>query len=99
MGFLQPGVGVVPPVLLRLPEPQIPPDARAPKEDVVYSVRVYVDEFGKVISAQIASGPTFKRRLRDAAVETAKLATFQPASKDNVTGRMWTEVQIVFKPE
>ena len=94
-----PGVGVVAPVLLELPDPQIPPGAKAPKQEVVYSVRVFVDEFGKVITAQVESGPAFKRRLRHAAAEAAKQARFQPASKDGVAGRMWTEVRIVFAPQ
>jgi TonB family protein len=92
-------IGVVPPVLLELPKPVMPPDVRALKEDAVYVVRVLVDEHGKVLTAIVDSGPNFKRRLREAAPEAAKKAVFQAASRDGVTGRMWTEVRIVYKAQ
>ena len=97
--LFQPGVGVIAPVLLELPDPVVPAGIRPPREQIMYSVRVLVDEFGKVITAQVESGPSFRRRLREAAAEAAKKATFRPASKDGMAGRMWTEVRIVFGPQ
>jgi TonB family protein len=93
------GVGVVPPVLLELPTPALPDDSRKLRDELTVVVRVLVDETGGVSAAEIASGPTFRRNYREAALEAAEKARFRPAQRGNNIGRMWTEVRVVFRPE
>ncbi len=97
--LFEPGVGVVPPVLLTLPRPRLPDDARRIKDELTVVVKVLVDETGKVSRALIASGPSFRRHYRDAALAAAEGASFRPARKGDVVGRMWTEVHVTFRPE
>jgi serine/threonine-protein kinase len=92
-------IGVTPPVLLSLPEPKQPAGGRKLKEELTVVVSVLVSENGTVTRAQIDSGPSFRRRFREAALETAKRARFQPARRGNSLGRMWTEVKVTFQPE
>ncbi len=92
----QPGVGVVAPVLMRLAE-TVYPDGKRPRNEMVVTVAVLVDEHGKVLTANVTSGGGLRRRFREPAVETAKLSSFRPAMKNGVAGRMWTEIRIVFK--
>jgi TonB family protein len=89
---------VVPPVLAIL-APTVYPDGKRPKSQMVVVVEVLVDEFGKVLTAKAVSGGGLFRRYRDPAVETAKKSLFRPAVKNGVTGRMWTEMRIVFEAE
>ena len=93
------GIGVVTPVLVSLPVPQLPAGGRKLKEELTVVVRVLVDEQGGVSRALIASGPSFRRNYRDAALEAARQARFQPARRGDTLGRMWTEVRVTFKPE
>ncbi len=93
------GVGVIAPVLLSLPQPPTPTGGRKLKEELTVVVRVLVDEKGEVATAVIASGPSFRRRFREAGVAAAKQARFRPARRGNTLGRMWTEVRVTFKPE
>ena len=88
-------VGVMPPVLLELPTAVFPLD-KPPKNDVVYVVTVLVDEFGRPLNPSIKRGPTFRKRVRDTAIEVARGARFRPAVKDGAAGRMWTEILVVF---
>ena len=92
-------VGVVAPVLVSLPQPATPSGGRKLKEELTVVVRVLVDEKGEVATAVIASGPSFRRKFRDAAIEAAKQARFRPARRGNTLGRMWTEVRVTFRPE
>ncbi len=93
------GIGVVPPVLLELPPPQVPDDARKLKEELTVIVKVLVETTGEVSQAEISDGPSFRRNYREAAVAAAEKARFRPAKRGTVTGRMWTKVRVVFKPE
>jgi serine/threonine-protein kinase len=93
------GVGVVTPVLIHLPPPTVPTGGRKLKEELTVVVRVLVDETGGVSRAEIASGPSFRRKYRDAAIEAAQRARFQPAQRESTIGRMWTEVRVTFVPE
>lgn len=88
----------MPPVLIEL-APTIYPDGKRPKSQTDFMVEVLVDEFGKVLTARAEGGGLFKRKYRDSAVETAKRSRFRPAIKKGITGRMWTEIRIVFEAE
>lgn len=94
----EPGVGVVAPVLMRLPE-TVYPDGKRPKNELVVSVAVLVDEHGKVTTANATTGGGLRRRFREPAIETAKRSMFRPAIKDGIAGRMWTEIRIVFEAD
>jgi TonB family protein len=65
-----------------LPKPVVPDDGKKLKTSGRVTVRVVVDETGKVISAQATDGP---QSLRAAAEVAARKATFEPTVKDGVT--------------
>lgn len=67
---------------LTLPKAKYPESARRLRIAGKVTVRVIVDENGKVISAVATEGPS---QLWTAAVEAAKLATFAPTIQDGVT--------------
>jgi len=97
--LFDPGVGVMLPVLLSLPQASIPDDARKLKSEMTVVVEVLVDERGDVSETRIGRAPLFRGKFREAALETATAARFQPAQRDNTVGRMWTEVHVTFRPE
>jgi len=65
-----------------LPKPVFPEEARRIRSSGRVTVRVVVDETGKVISAQAIDGPA---PLRQAAEAAARQAKFEPTIKDGVT--------------
>ena len=65
-----------------LPKPVISEEAKRLKAIGRVTVRVVVDENGKVISAQAIDGPS---ALREAAEDAARKATFAPMVKDGIT--------------
>jgi TonB family protein len=65
-----------------LPKPVFPEEAKRVKARGKVTVRVVVDENGKVISAQATDGPL---PLREAAEAAARQATFPPTTKDGIT--------------
>jgi TonB family protein len=67
---------------LTLPKPRFPEEARRIKASGKVTVRVVVDENGKVTSAQATDGPL---PLREAAEAAAREATFAPTTKDGIT--------------
>lgn len=69
--------GVVNGKALSLPKPDYPDDARRSKVTGVVSVKVVIDETGKVVSAQAVGGPE-SISLRQAAEAAALKATFSP---------------------
>jgi len=74
--------GVLNSKALTLPKPVYPEDARRLKVSGRVTVRVVVDENGKVTSAQATDGPV---PLREAAEAAARQATFAPTTKDGIT--------------
>lgn len=74
--------GVLNSKALSLPKPVAPEEAKRIKASGKVTVRVVVDENGKVISAQATDGPL---PLRAAAEAAARQATFAPTVKDGVT--------------
>jgi TonB family protein len=65
-----------------LPKPVYPEEAKRIRASGRVTVRVVVDENGKVISAQATDGPL---PLREAAEAAARQATFAPTTKDGIT--------------
>ena len=74
--------GVLNSKALSLPKPIFPEEAKRVKASGKVTVRVVVDENGKVISAQATDGPL---PLREAAEAAARQATFAPTTKDGIT--------------
>jgi len=60
---------------IELPKPIYPPAALAVNVSGRVEVRVYINELGKVVSAEAISGHPF---LRAAALEAARASTFEP---------------------
>jgi TonB family protein len=67
---------------LSMPKPAYPEEAKRLKVKGLVSVRVIVDENGKVTSAKAVDGPA---PLRQAAEEAARNATFAPTTQDGIT--------------
>src|SRR5258705_2952871 len=65
-----------------LPKPRFPEEARRVKASGKVTVRVVVDESGKVVSAMATDGPL---PLREAAEAAARQATFAPLVVDGIT--------------
>lgn len=74
--------GVLNAKALSLPKPVVSEEAKRVKAAGRVTVRVVVDENGKVISAQATDGP---QALRPAAEAAARQATFAPTVKDGIT--------------
>ena len=74
--------GVLNSKALSLPKPVYPEEAKRIKVSGRVTVRVVVDENGKVTSAQATDGPL---PLREAAEAAARQATFAPTTKDGIT--------------
>jgi TonB family protein len=78
-----------------LPKAKYPEEARRLRVSGKVTVRVIVDETGKVISALATDGPI---PLRPAAVDAAKLATFEPTVQDGVTVKIAGVLVFEFVP-
>ena len=74
--------GVLNSKAISLPKPVFPEEAKRVKVSGRVTVRVVVDENGKVISAKATDGPL---PLREAAEAAARQATFAPTTKDGIT--------------
>jgi len=74
--------GVLNSKALNLPKPKYPEEARRVRVSGKVTVRVVVDEEGKVISALATDGPL---PLRPAAEDAARQTTFAPTIQDGVT--------------
>ncbi|HEV7666916.1 MAG TPA: TonB family protein [Thermoanaerobaculia bacterium] len=95
--LVRPGPGVQTPKLLRLPQPNYPAGARRLNKAATVDVRVLVDERGKVLETEppnIRAGFGFD----EAAVDVARRATYNPATKEGVRVKMWTVLRVAFKP-
>jgi TonB family protein len=74
--------GVLNSKAVSLPKPVYPEEAKRLRASGRVTVRVVVDENGKVISAQAIDGPL---PLRESAEAAARKATFAPTEKDGIT--------------
>ncbi|HYG64464.1 MAG TPA: TonB family protein [Thermoanaerobaculia bacterium] len=89
--------GSVAPKIRVLPDPRYPTAAQKMKRSAEVAVRVLVDESGRVLDAERV-GNKAGMGFDEAAVEAARRASFQPATKDGVRVKMWTTVRIKFTP-
>jgi TonB family protein len=79
---------------LSLPQPQLSEEAKRLKESGKVTVRVVIDENGKVISAKAMNGPAV---LREAAETAARQATFKPTIQDGITVKVAGDLIYEFK--
>src|SRR5215211_4625567 len=87
--------GVLNAKALSLPKPVFPEEAKRVKASGRVTVRVVVDENGKVISAKATDGPL---PLREAAEAAARQATFAPTTKDGITVKVTGVLTYDFVP-
>jgi TonB family protein len=89
-----PDPGVTPPGLISLPPVAYPDGFKAPKDEIFVMVEVLVGENGRVITARIAPRESAKKRFKDLALAEAKKASFRPATKNGVIGKMWATIRV-----
>lgn len=87
--------GVLNSKAIELPKPRFPEEARRLKAFGKVTVRVVVDENGKVISANAIDGPI---PLRGAAEAAARQATFAPTTQDGITVKVTGVLTYDFGP-
>ena len=95
--LVQAGLGVTPPKVRSQPMPHYPVAAQRFNKAAVVEVRVLVDEKGQVMAAE-RIGAKVGYGLDEAALDTARRSTFNPATKEGVRVKMWTVVKISFRP-
>lgn len=89
--------GAVAPKVKLLPEPRYPAPAQKLRRSAQVDIKVLVDERGRVLEAErVGSKSGFG--FDEAALDAARRATFQPATKDGVRVKMWTTIRVAFKP-
>lgn len=74
---------------LSLPQPRLSEEAKRTKQSGKITVRVIIDENGKVVSAIAMNGPAV---LREAAEAAARQATFAPTTQDGIIVRVTGEL-------
>ncbi len=95
-GLLKPGPGVEQPVPLDFPRYSYPAEARGTGLNPDVKLAVLVDERGKVIDARVREGAPPEFGFEETALAVAKRIPFQPATRYDVPGKMWTEVILEF---
>jgi len=94
---VQPGAGVAAPKLLSNLDPRYPPAAKHLNRAAQVDIKVLVDERGKVLDAdRIGAKSGFG--FDEAAIDAARRAVFQPATKEGVKVKMWTTLRVNFRP-
>jgi serine/threonine-protein kinase len=88
--------GVQPPEIKELPPYPYPAAAKGSGRKVSIHVAVLVDETGAVVESRIREGDTSGLGFNEAALEAAKKARFFPATRDQVAGRMWTDLMLEY---
>jgi TonB family protein len=99
--LIQPGRGVSVPVPLAMPRFSYPAAARGRGiGDVDVRLDLLVDEKGRVIDAVVREGEPADAGaplgIDAAALAAARKVTFQPATRNNIPGKMWTEMIFTF---
>lgn len=89
--------GVQPPEIRDLPSYFYPQAARGSGRKVTVRVAVLVDETGQVIEVQVREGDKSGLGFEEAALEAAKKARYFPATRDDVPGKMWTDLDFAFE--
>jgi TonB family protein len=88
--------GVQPPEVKSLPPYPYPQAAKGSGKRVSVRLAVLVDENGHVIEAQVRQGDKSGLGFNEAALEAARRVRYFPATKGEVPGKMWTDLQLDF---
>jgi TonB family protein len=94
--ILRQGPGVAEPVPLDLPSYSYPAAAHGSGRKANVRVGVLVDEDGKVIDAILRERDSSNLGFNEAALEAARKTRFQAATRDELPGKMWTELIFEF---
>jgi len=94
--LLKPGPGVQEPVPMELPRYSYPTAAQGTGLQVDVRLAVLVDERGRVIEARVREGAPPDLGFAETALAVAKRIPFQPATRYDIPGKMWTEVILEF---
>ncbi len=86
-----------PPRLLSRPDPHYPDRARRRQVESDVLMLVLVDEGGHVVRTIIKRTDDPGLGFNEAARQAALRATFHPASRDGLPGKMWTELPFSFR--
>jgi TonB family protein len=95
-GLLKPGPGVEEPVPVEFPRYGYPPAARGTGLRADVRLALLVDERGRVIDARVREGAPPDLGFAETALAAAKRISFQPATRYDKPGKMWTEVILEF---
>jgi serine/threonine-protein kinase len=94
--ILRRGPGVSEPVPLDLPRYDYPAAAHGSGRRANVRVGVLVDEDGKVLEAVLRERDSSNLGFNEAALEAARKTRFQAATRDDIPGKMWTELIFEF---
>ena len=95
--LVQVGPDVVAPKIVSQPEPRYPPAAQRLNRAATVDIKVLVDEKGRVIDSELL-GAKAGFGFDESALDAARRAVFQPATKDGVRVKMWRTLRVNFKP-
>lgn len=87
---------VSPPIPLDLADYAYPEAARGSGRRASVSVEVLVDENGQVLGTRLRDGDKSGLGFNEIALDTARKTRFQPATRDEIPGKMWTELNFDF---
>lgn len=90
------GVGVTPPRMQGSLDPRYPLMAQRLKKEATVIVSVLVDETGHVQQAKLAKEKV-GFGFDESALQAARRARFEPARKDGVLVKTWTNLKIEFR--
>lgn len=96
--LVQQGPGVVAPRLASRLDPRYPLAAERLNRAAQVDIKVLVDEKGKVMDTERV-GAKAGFGFDEAALDAARRAVFQPATKDGIRVKMWTTIRVAFKPK
>ena len=87
---------VVEPEPRDFPAYSYPAAAKGTGKVVRVRVRVLVDEEGRVVQAELREADGSGLGFDEVALETARKTPYHPATRDEIPGRMWTELIFEF---
>lgn len=95
--FIRPGPGVSVPIPFDIPPYSYPAAAQGTGRKVSLRLSLLVDEEGNVIEATLRDKDGSGLGFNESALETARKIRFQPATRDDVPGKMWTDIILDFE--
>jgi len=87
---------VEPPIPLDIPAYSYPAAARGSGRKANVRMRLLVDENGHVLEAKVVDGDDSAFGFDETALAAARQVVFQPATRDGIAGKMWTDLILEF---